>query len=67
MLVKELMKTLNPEANIRVELVDVHQYIIDKPKAVSRMFGDREMYDWHASDLVKQKASDLKHHFEVYI
>ena len=67
MKVKELMKMLNSEANIRVELMNVHQYIIDKPEAVSKMFGDREMYDWHASDLMKQKNSDLKHHFEVFI
>lgn len=67
MLVKELMKMLNPEANIRVELVDVKQYIIDKPENVAKRFGDRKMYDWHASNLEKQKASKLKYHFEVYI
>lgn len=67
MLVKELMKMLHPEANIRVELVDVSQDIIDKPEAVAKRFGDRKMYDWYASDLMKQKNSDLKYHFEVFI
>lgn len=67
MLVKELMKMLNPEANIRVQLMDVNQYIIDKPENVAKRFGERKMYDWHASNLMKQKASDLKHHFEIYI